>query len=57
MIVLKKEKEGNNEQSLIFMHRMNLMWGSRGNHDLRHDAQLTGSNLVAWTFREAAAHT
>jgi len=33
------EKEGNNKQMLVFMNRMDLMRGSSGNHNLRHDSQ------------------
>lgn len=42
------EKEGNNKQMLIFMNRMDLLLGSSGNHNLRHDGQKIDSDFTTW---------
>lgn len=46
------EKEGECEQTPIFMNRMDLLRESRGNHNLHHDVLQTESSLISRIFQK-----
>jgi len=47
-MAIRMEKEGNNKQMLIYMNRMDLMWGSRGKDILRspYQVEIIGISLI-----------